>query len=163
MNETEVLDRIAAFLDRIGIPMKYAGITGECFVAGIQLQQGTIVVDREQLKWPGDILHEAGHVAVMEAEHRELASGDLRLKDTIRDGEELGAIAWSYAAALEAGIPPEWVFHEGGYRGDGDWLLEQYQGGTFLFLPILQWMGLCVIKPSFEGEAVYPKMKKWLR
>jgi hypothetical protein len=163
MDETEVLNRIAAFLDRIGIPMKYAGITGESFVPGIQLQEGTIVVDKEQLKWPGDILHEAGHIAVMETEHRQLASGDLRLKDTDRDGEELGAIAWSYAASLEAGVPPQLVFHAGGYKDQGDWILEQFMEGNYMYLPLLQWMGLCRIKPSHEGEEVYPKMIKWIR
>ena len=32
-------------------------------------------------------------------------------------GEEMGAIAWSYAAALHIGLDPRVVFHEDGYKG----------------------------------------------
>ena len=34
------------------------------------------------------------------------------------------AIAWSYAAALEIGIPPEIVFHPDGYRGASESMLQ---------------------------------------
>lgn len=157
------LQIIESFLRVIGIPLRYGSLSGDCFVPGIQLQEGTIVVDREQLGWPGDILHEAGHIAVMEAHHRPLATGDLKLARTSREGEELAAIAWSYAACLQTGLPARIVFHEGGYKEDSGWLLEQFTSGNYLYLPLLQWMGLCRIKPSREGESVYPAMIKWVR
>lgn len=41
-------------------------------------------------------------------------------------GEEIAAHAWSYAAAIECGIPPDIVFHEHGYQGSG----ARWQAGT---------------------------------
>ena len=33
-------------------------------------EQGSIVIDKDALLYPGDILHEAGHIAVVPADRR---------------------------------------------------------------------------------------------
>jgi len=55
---------------------------------------GVLSIDEMRLLYPGDILHEAGHIAV--------TSPDVRGGSTFSStpGEEMAAIAWSYAAAL---------------------------------------------------------------
>ena len=52
------------------------------------------------------------------------------------------AIAWSYAAALEIGIPPEIVFHPDGYRGASESMLQNFAEGRYLAVPMLQWVGM---------------------
>ena len=70
-------------------------------------------------------------------------------------GEEMGAIAWSYAAALHIGLDPAVVFHAAGYRGGSQSLLENFRAGRPIGVPILQWAGL-------NGDD-YPRMIRWLR
>jgi hypothetical protein len=70
-------------------------------------------------------------------------------------GEELGAIAWSYAAALHLQLDPGVVFHEHGYRGGSQSMLENFAAGRYIGVPMLQWRGLC-------GNE-YPRMLRWLR
>ena len=90
---------ILAFLDRIGIPVAIEPIVGETTLPAMTVRHGALVVDPDRLTWPGDLLHEAGHIAVTDPALRptlDVVSGD--------PGEEMAAIAWSYAAAVEIGI-----------------------------------------------------------
>ena len=70
-------------------------------------------------------------------------------------GLEMGAIAWSYAAALHLGIDPTVVFHQAGYKGASTSILENFAAGRYFGVPILQWVGLT--------DETYPVMRKWLR
>jgi hypothetical protein len=57
---------------------------------------------------------------------------DPALRPTVSDfgaapsaqGDELGAIAWSWAAAIAAGLDSRVAFHPDAYRGEGEWLQE---------------------------------------
>lgn len=40
-------------------------------LAGIAIREGVIIVDAEKLSYPGDLLHEAGHIAVTPAHKRQ--------------------------------------------------------------------------------------------
>jgi hypothetical protein len=75
------------------------------------------------------------------------------------------AIAWSYAAALHLAIDPAVVFHEAGYRGGATDLLENFNAGRYLALPMLQWTGLAydAVRAKEAGAEAYPLMRKWLR
>lgn len=72
------------------------------------MQQGPLIVDEAQLEYPGDLLHEAGHLAVLLPAERALCDGDVG-PDA---GAEMAAMGWSYAAALAAEIDPKIVLHE---------------------------------------------------
>ena len=77
----------------------------------------------------------------------------------------MGAICWSYAAALHLGIDPAIIFHPHGYRSGSDSLLENFREGRYLGVPLLQWMGLTYEprQASERGCAPYPHMTRWLR
>ena len=97
----EVAARILAFLDRIGIPVIRETAPDGAVLSDMAVRDGALVVDLESLRYPGDMLHEAGHIAVT----------DPALRPTLGEvssdpAEEMAAIAWSYAAALNAGIDP---------------------------------------------------------
>jgi hypothetical protein len=109
-------------------------------------------VDEARLEYPGDLLHEAGHLAVAPPDVRSGLSGDI---DDMPD-LEWAAIPWSYAAALEIGIDPALVFHEGGYRGHSAGLLGNFQLGVPIGLHLL-------VDAGMTTPDAYPRMERWLR
>ena len=149
-------DRIVAFLRRIGIPVSAAELT-DSFLPGLTIERGGLVVDDERLEFPGDLLHEAGHIAVAPAELRPSMSGSLDEVPGLDTATlEWAAIPWSYAAALEIGIDPAIVFHEGGYHGHSAGLLRNFQIGVPIGLHLL-------VDAGMTTPAVYPQMLRWLR
>ena len=55
---------IVNFLVDIGLGVRSGRISGQTFLPGIMIEQGTLRIDEAQLKYPGDLLHEAGHLAL---------------------------------------------------------------------------------------------------
>src|SRR5438128_1370456 len=107
---------IVAFLREVGIPVSTAALADPTFLPGILLSQGGLVVDPDRLRFPGDLLHEAGHVAVSSPDRRSAIQGDAGPDAA----EEMMAIAWSYAASVHLQLDPRVVFHRDGYRGGSD-------------------------------------------
>src|SRR5207302_344496 len=103
------------------------------------------------LLYPGDLLHEAGHLAVMPAAERGALDGDTG----DNGGQEMAAMAWSYAAALQLGIPPEVVFHPAGYGGASENYLAAFRADNPFGVPYLKWIGL--------ADANFPRMVRWVR
>lgn len=158
---------IVQFIRSIGIPVAFQPITEDMFVPGILISKGTIIIDTDQLLYPGDLLHEAGHIAVAMPEDRLLMHGnvgDLTEKNK-SDGEEMMAIAWSYAACVHLNIDPAVVFHPAGYKGSSDWYIEQYTAGNMLYVPVLQWAGFCYdTQLAVDNDTKpFPHMLRWVR
>jgi hypothetical protein len=145
-----VTNQIAQFLTGIGIPV-VPGHASPAVLPGIRIEKGSLIVDEASLVWPGDLLHEAAHLAMLPAELRKTLA-----EDAGNDGgEELGAIAWSWAALCHLGIDPEVVFHSGGYRGGSRSIVENFRERRFIGVPYLRWIGLTAND--------YPAMIQWLR
>lgn len=161
LTENGLVDTIEDFLREIGLNVWDDEIHDQTFLPGILIDHGTLRVDRTELQYPGDLLHEAGHLAVMTPERRRCAHVNVG-KD---GGEEMAAIAWSYAAALHLQLDPAIVFHSGGYRGGSRALIENFARGQYIGVPLLQWMGLTTEPRPAKARGVepYPKMEKWLR
>jgi hypothetical protein len=121
----------------------------------------TICYSPAQWMYPGDLLHEAGHLAVMEPQRRRQCH--IEVGDDA--AEEMMAIAWSYAASLHLGLSPATVFHEGGYRGGSQALIENFSLGRYIAVPMLQWVGMTADpkRAAESGVAPYPHMLRWLR
>lgn len=153
--------QIVQFLSEIGIPVRAGELPPETFLPGIFIENGGLVIDEARLTYPGDLLHEAGHLAVMSPQERGGANATM----SDNGGFEMAAVAWSYAAALHIGLDPVVVFHEGGYRGGSQAILENFGAGRYFGVPVLEWMEMTVgAKPGMEPPvAAYPKMLRWLR
>ncbi len=153
----EVITRIFAFLREIGLDVHPGPVPSNSFLPGIQIVRNGLRVDTRALKYPGDLLHEAGHLAMMTPAQR-----NEEFPHSSEPALEMAALAWSYAAAVHIGIAPEIVFHEHGYRGQSATLLHGYKQGKFNGQPILWWLGLTT--PELPGSpSIYPKMLRWLR
>jgi hypothetical protein len=157
--EDPLLAQLAAFLTGIGIPVRRCVLDATTFLPGIAVSNGALLVDPERLQWPSDLLHEAGHIAVTAPEDRPTLT-------VVPDdpGEEMAAIAWSYAAAVEIGLDARVLFHDG-YKGGGASLAENFTAGRNVGVPMLQWFEMTRDARTAEAEGVppYPHMQRWLR
>ena len=163
---TQHIDAILLFLSEIGLMIEEASIEAETVLPGIGLRPSGLIVDRDKLSYPGDLLHEAGHLAVMTPEEREATGQALIASDKSKMmGDEIAAIAWSYAAVVHIGLDPSVLFHADGYHDSSDWFIDQYTGGNPIGLPLLQWMGLAYDTSHAQEHNTepYPHMIRWLR
>lgn len=157
--EREPTRTILAFLRSIGIEVRPATLDEKTFVPGIAIGSGRMFVDPRRLAHPGDLLHEAGHLAVLSPDEREAEV------PTCDAAGELAAIAWSWAALAHLGLSPDVVFHEAGYRGGSQSIIENFSSGHTFGVPWLAYLGLTNERPKAEEpEApVYPAMARWMR
>ena len=152
---------IVAFLAEIGLPVRFTEFSEPAFLPGIRIVRGTLDVDPSRITWWGDLLHEAGHLAVVPAAERAAMGEDAGADG----GPEIAAIAWSWAALVHLDIDPRMVFHEGGYKGGSQHLIEMFRAGGSMGVPLLQWMGLTAdakLAPTL-GVPPFPHMRRWLR
>jgi hypothetical protein len=153
-------DRIVAFLRDIGLSVCAGEVAGPTILPGILVEHGALKFDPGRLRFPCDLLHEAGHLAVVPPERRAAMHHDVGSDP----GEEMMAIAWSYAAARHLGIDPALLFHDE-YKGGGAAILGAFTDGGGFGVPILQWVGMTcdARRARAEGGAPYPHMRRWLR
>jgi hypothetical protein len=152
--------RIIDWLREIGLTVRIAPLGADTFLPGVTMEPGGLVVDPERLLYPGDLLHEAGHLATMPPVQR-AATGSNAGSNM---GDEIAAQTWSYAAAVHLGLPAEIVFHSAGYKGSAKTLMDVYGNGK-AGVPLLQWMGLTLDRKRAAAASVpaYPHMIRWLR
>nr|WP_121270711.1 hypothetical protein [Pedobacter schmidteae] len=160
-----VLDKILSFIRQIGITVVETELPETTFLPGLNLGPNCIYVDYGKLRYPGDILHEAGHLAVTDADQRSKIGTPEIDADWPNGGEEMGAMLWSYAALKYIGIPEEVVFHPNGYKGEAEWLINNFKNGTYIGMPFLEWTGIALGKDRAqkEGQPEFPTVLKWLR
>jgi hypothetical protein len=161
---SEYLEICISFLHQIGIQTKLEKLEEPCFLPGLSIRNGIIIIDKEALSYPGDILHEAGHVAVVPAAERcSLTAASIEKREH-REAEEMMAIAWSYAACIHLGLNPFVVFHDEGYKGGGSYIAENFASKNYFGLPMLQWKGMALdeIGAAKQNMPAYPYMIKWV-
>jgi hypothetical protein len=154
------IERIVGFIRSVGIEVSVREIPHETFMPGLTVDHGTLVVDLARLAYPGDLLHEAGHLAVMEPARRRRCNVDVGK----RAADEMMAIAWSYAASVHLQLDPAIVFHSEGYRGGAQALIDNFKAGRYIAVPTLQWIGMTADEKHAPelGVPPYPHMLKWV-
>jgi hypothetical protein len=157
------VNRIAEFLESIGVGVHAGSVPEVTVVPGIHIVRGGLVVDETRLTYPGDMLHEAGHVVVRPKDERPGMTGDAG-----GGGEdEMAAMAWSYAAAIYLGIDPAVVFHSGGYRSASEILLGSLAGppSGAIGVGMLRYFGMTLDEEAAQqaGARPFPSMLRWTR
>jgi hypothetical protein len=164
LNADRNLETCIAFLHSIGIKIIHRKLDAGTFLPGLSIEQGCIVIDSDALTYPGDILHEAAHIAIVPAADRDTLDEAAIGKRPNREAEEMMAIAWSYAACMHLNLDPYFVFHDEGYKGGGSYIADNFSNKNYFGLPMLQWKGMA----ADEKKAVelnvdpYPAMIKWI-
>lgn len=156
MEKNPLTQLILEFLAEIGIPTEERKFETPTFLPGILIDKGVLYYELDQLRYPGDLLHEAGHIALMTPEERPVIVGNVKEYRLPTQDDEMGVMAWTLAACKYLKLPPSIVFHENGYHGQSESLIYGYENGFAPGLPLLVWMGLT----SYES---FPSMTKWIR
>ena len=152
-----LLDEIAAWLLELGLEVRRAPIELETVLPGITIEGGALVVDPSRCEHPGDLLHEAAHLAILSPEERSAVWGT-----TGSDGGfEMAAIAWSYAAAKALGLDASVVFHADGYRGGSAGLIDNFAEGRYVGVPVLQWLGLTAEATRAPPSSAWSRTRRW--
>lgn len=164
LSAEEFLPKCISFLNQIGIETRFEKLDEFCFLPGLSIRNGTVIIDTALLKYPGDILHEAGHIAVVSAAERPTLTASAIEKRESREAEEMMAIAWSYAACIHLELNPYIVFHDEGYNGGGSYIAECFNNKKYFGVPMLQWMGMTADEKRAPELLVrpYPFMLKWM-
>lgn len=165
-DDNEAFEKSLIFLKSIGIQVFYKQVVADSFLPGFEIIDGNLYINKEStVFYPGDILHEAGHIAVVPAVDRQKLSNENIGKRESKDAEEMMAITWSYAACLHLKIDPRFVFHEKGYKGGSDSILTNFNQGIYFAVPMLQWIGLTAEEKNTKELNVppFPHMIKWMR
>ena len=152
-------ERLAAFVRDIGLAVHTATLPADTFLPGLDIRDGALVVDEARLAHPGDILHEAGHIAVADPAER----GAPRLAPNA--GDEMASIAWSYAALHHLDLDPAIVFHPQGYKGASSAIIEAFTSGNYFGVPLLHSYAM-TCEPrhaAAKGVAPFPHMLRWVR
>lgn len=154
--------RCLAFLSDVGIPTVPlpSGAASQA-INGLAILGGALAIDPESTIWPGDLLHEAGHIAIVTADRRATMDEVAMSRD-----EELMAIAWSYAASRVCGVELRQLFHTDGYKGRSEFAASCYAVGYFVGADLLAQAGMAhldLASALAAGEPTYPVMLRWLR
>lgn len=151
--------RLSTFVCSVGIEVQACAINWKTQFPGLEIKMGAVLVDEKELIHPGNILHEAGHIAVHDPARRK------EPKFRPSRGEEVAALAWSYAATVCLGLNSELVFYPGSYHGWATSLVENFAERRYLGVPLLQRYGMAVEQrfATERGVDPYPHMLKWLR
>lgn len=149
------------FVGEIGLEAEASDVGAGTVLPGVLVHDGVILIDRARLRYPGDLLHEAGHLAILTPAQRRSSTGAFDASG----GDEMAAMAWSYAASVHLGIEPAIVFHGDGYRGGAQALVENFAQGRTVGVPLLQWFGMTLDsrRAALEGVPPYPAMLRWTR
>lgn len=165
VKEKPEVDKILQFLAQIGISVIEKQLPDNTFLPGITIGNNCLEIDFEKLLYPGDILHEAGHLAVTPSADRTLIGTDAISNEWPTQGDEIVSMLWSFAALTHLQLPIEYVFHPHGYKNESSWLIENYTKENFIGLPLLEWMGMTLTKENAAkvGKEAFPAMQNWLR
>lgn len=180
---------IIDFLNKIGI--EATAVDGSeklkgAFTPHVLILEGRLEVDIYQV-FPGDILHEASHCAIIPARFRKLASGNLNdvfkamaayaeehpeglltypedpVSRAIIQCGDTEATAWQYAAAQEVGLPDELLFPKGSFQGNAEENLLRLKVKQHYGINGLQAAGWTFLRDlAGKGLPVYPKLAHWL-
>ncbi|MET0461850.1 MAG: hypothetical protein ABW007_01795 [Chitinophagaceae bacterium] len=163
--QNENFESAVSFIRSIGIDIRFSPLNDDTFLPGLSIQQGVIIVDKSKLLYPGDILHEAGHIAVVPLSERHTLNADTIGKREQHPAEEMMAIAWSYAACIALEIHPYFVFHDDGYKQGGQSIADSFAAGHYFGVPVLAWLGMTrdPFQSSVDKTRAYPYMLNWIR
>lgn len=158
------LDTIVNFLNSIGIETIEGDVSDASFLPGVRIQGGRIIFD-SCMPWPGDLLHEAGHIATAPASLRSTLNDGVELPASVPYASEAEATAWAYAALEHLQLDPTVLFHAGGYDAASDRLIATFAAGVYPGAYGLALAGMTAVGPDARdrGAVVYPKMAQWLR
>lgn len=170
------------FLSEVGIPWEWAeSVQG--FLDDVEIRGGGLLIKPGALV--SNVLHEAGHLALVPGEYRHLASGGLSLALKTMDAStdfsnpdsaaarasiqcsDPEVTAWAYAVGVHLGLDPAIIILDHQYDNEGAFIRLSLGMNAYAGINGLSHAGLCAVKPGAYAEARelpgYPKLKFWVQ
>lgn len=175
-----MLCSVIEFVRGAGLDVEiHAGASG--FVPGVQIEHGTLLVDPSVCE-PGNLLHEAGHIAITPGNFRHFMSGDLskgmaimydRLEELHLDPEhpivraciqcsDPEATAWAWSAGRAIGVPPRVIIGDQWYGNTGADIRIALELGCYLGINGLAAAGFCSLR-NVQPLPKYPHLAFWVQ
>lgn len=164
--------RIINFLNEIGIRVHICPFANG-FCKHVSIQGGELWVDN--LTAIADLLHEAGHLAILPGRFREYANNNLEgvqkimleqidfSKPDVGDARaflqcgDVEATAWAWAAGKHLGIPERFIIRDRDYNGEGEELRDCLSMRSFFGINGLRAGGF------LNSVKEYPKLDRWIQ
>lgn len=162
---SDAIQTIVDFLTSIGIRVRAGSVPADAFLPGLRIVDGGLIFDPAALRWPGDLLHEAGHIATVPSALRAKLNDALADAPTSPHGGEAEATAWAYAALVHLRLPLPLLFHDGGYHGKSAGLILTFTLGVYPGSHGLVQAGMALspAEAARTGAQPYPHLIRWLR
>jgi hypothetical protein len=182
---SDPLDRVLTFLAGIGIPCELAsaGAHVKGFLEGVQIRSGGLLISLGARV--SNVLHEAGHLAILPSRFRPLAQDDVdaivtsmmnqvdvshpdapEVRAAMRAGDP-EATAWAWAAGIHLGLAPELIIGDEEYDGTGASIRLALRMRAYAGIQGLQHAGFCAARPGPYQRALglpaYPQLARWVQ
>jgi dienelactone hydrolase len=185
MTEAHAFGLAVSFLREQGIECHSVHGTGG-FVPGVRIVSGALHYDPD-VACTANLLHEAGHVAILPSIYRAQANDDIskvarkmlaevfEAPDVDPDSPQAcaamqcsdpEATAWAYSAGRHLGIPDELVIRDTDYQSEGDQIRLALKAGAYAGINGLARAGFCVVTrtaAAVTGRPRYPTLSRWLQ
>ena len=170
-------NKVINFLNSIGIPTIKGYVPIMSFLPGILIKQGTLIYNGKATL--GDMLHEAGHLAIVPGKYRKFMSGKLdrsikRIYRMAKASDELDnpdapiarqlmqaseseATAWAWAVGKFLNIAEEEIILDNTYEGKGANERAKLSANCHFGINGLRASGMV------ESVKTYPKLTRWVQ
>lgn len=173
---------IFSFLRNIGLKVvEYPGASG--FTEGVDIKDGVLLVDTDVVK-PSNLLHEAGHLAIVPPEFRALfqtnvaggqeaafaaalqmgAEPDSPMLKAVMQTSDPEATAWAWAAGKHLGIDDDRIILDEEYGDQGENIRVMLQIGRYAGIHGLANAGFCAVSKAvadYRDIPLYPALSMW--
>lgn len=176
----KTLTTVASFLNDIGLEARMVDQLGApSFLKDVCIDHGTLQFTENALV--GDLLHDAGHLAVIPARFRIQMHGNLYksfreiLKNldhmdpedpeavALLNGDDLAATAWGWACGRHLDIDPQVIITPESFGHEGDHIRRMLSMNSYFGIQALQATGFCLARDlCVSGRSVFPKLNFWL-
>jgi len=167
--------KIIDFLNSIGIRTKYCSYPIKGFLPNVFISAGVLYYTEDTL--PSDILHEAGHIAIIPEEYRAFCTGDMEkcvqtiwakakaageleeidgyMCRALLQASDVEATAWAWAAGKFLEIPEAEIILDSQYEGNGK--------NIRFMLSTNSYFGINGLRAARMLKSVreYPVLQKW--
>ncbi len=165
-------DNALSFLAEVGIPASKGDVPPDSFLPNITVKDGVIVYN--DATHISDLLHEAGHLAILPSRFRKSANKDFaKIIRTMMENvdfsnpdapearaaiqcSDVEATAWAYAAGKYLGIPDEEIILDHQYEGKGNETRDCLHAKCYFGINGLRAAGF------FANVKSFPKMERWI-
>lgn len=179
------MQSVVSFLNSIGLKTTITqdmSFFQKTFIKNILIKDGELLINNKTTI--SDLLHEAGHLAILHPQYRKLANNNISgvLKKMIMEinvlqkenqkyqyCEDECATAWAYAVGVHLQLQDKIIIHKKQYQNTGADVIFGLKHNCHRGIKELQYAGFCVQRSSaklleeFADLPVYPQLAKWVQ